>query len=214
MPLGICMSRPRSWTGSRDRTPSHLRRQPRLHRRRPRDHGRHRARRHRRTQRSVGRQIARPPPRTWIAKHSIVGDVRGRGLMIGLEIVKDQKSARRAGPMRDKIVELAFERGLLILGCGETSIRLARRSSSSRTKPTSRSTSSKSASLSQHNNPLHKRERAATIMVAARFVLPYRVVRRTVCPSTESGETRRGCCSCSSVSQTAWPCKERYSLPR
>ena len=63
--------------------------------------------------------------RTWIAKHPNVGDVRGRGLMIGLEIVKDQKSRTPAGPMRDKIVELAFERGLLILGCGETSIRLS-----------------------------------------------------------------------------------------
>jgi 4-aminobutyrate aminotransferase len=62
--------------------------------------------------------------RPWVAKHPTVGDVRGRGLMIGIEIVKDQKSRTPAGPMRDKIVELAFERGLLILGCGETSIRL------------------------------------------------------------------------------------------
>jgi 4-aminobutyrate aminotransferase len=62
--------------------------------------------------------------RPWVAKHATVGDVRGRGLMIGIEIVKDQKSRTPAGPMRDKIVDLAFERGLLILGCGETSIRL------------------------------------------------------------------------------------------
>jgi 4-aminobutyrate aminotransferase len=45
--------------------------------------------------------------------------------MIGIEIVKDQASRAVAGPWRDRIVELAFERGLLILGCGETSIRLA-----------------------------------------------------------------------------------------
>ena len=63
--------------------------------------------------------------RTWPAKHPIVGDVRGRGLMIGIEIVKDQYSREVAGAWRDRIVELAFERGLLILGCGETSIRLA-----------------------------------------------------------------------------------------
>jgi 4-aminobutyrate aminotransferase len=63
--------------------------------------------------------------RDWPAKHSIVGDVRGRGLMIGIEIVKDQQTREAAGPLRDHIVELAFERGLLILGCGETSIRLA-----------------------------------------------------------------------------------------
>jgi 4-aminobutyrate aminotransferase len=63
--------------------------------------------------------------RDWPAKHPIVGDVRGRGLMIGIEIVKNQASRDAAGLWRDRIVELAFERGLLILGCGETSIRLA-----------------------------------------------------------------------------------------
>jgi 4-aminobutyrate aminotransferase len=63
--------------------------------------------------------------RDWPAKHPIVGEVRGRGLMIGIEIVKDQASRAIAGPLRDRIVELAFARGLLILGCGETSIRLA-----------------------------------------------------------------------------------------
>ncbi len=63
--------------------------------------------------------------KTWVARHPIVGDVRGRGLMIGIEIVKDQQTREVAGAWRDRIVELAFERGLLILGCGETSIRLA-----------------------------------------------------------------------------------------
>jgi 4-aminobutyrate aminotransferase len=62
--------------------------------------------------------------RPWVAAHPTVGDVRGLGLMIGIEIVKDQQSRTPVGPTRDKIVELAFERGLLILGCGETSIRL------------------------------------------------------------------------------------------
>jgi 4-aminobutyrate aminotransferase len=63
--------------------------------------------------------------REWPSKHSIVGEVRGRGLMIGVEIVKDQESREVAPALRDRIVELAFERGLLILGCGETSFRLA-----------------------------------------------------------------------------------------
>ncbi len=63
--------------------------------------------------------------RPWREQHRIVGDVRGRGLMIGIEIVKDQATREPAGAWRDRIVELAFERGLLILGCGETSIRLA-----------------------------------------------------------------------------------------
>src|SRR5271154_1496705 len=63
--------------------------------------------------------------RQWPARHPIVGEVRGRGLMIGIEIVKDQTTREVAGQWRDRIVEMAFERGLLILGCGETSIRLA-----------------------------------------------------------------------------------------
>jgi 4-aminobutyrate aminotransferase len=61
----------------------------------------------------------------WPAKHPIVGDVRGRGLMIGIEIVKDQKTRAVAPEWRNRIEEMAFERGPLILGCGETSLRLA-----------------------------------------------------------------------------------------
>ena len=72
----------------------------------------------------IGRQML-DRLHSWPKKHSIVGEVRGRGLMIGIEIVKDQQSREPAGAWRDRIVELAFERGLLILGCGETSIRLA-----------------------------------------------------------------------------------------
>jgi len=63
--------------------------------------------------------------RSWPSKHRTVGEVRGRGLMIGMELVKDQATREVAPEMRDRIVEMAFERGLLILGCGETSIRLA-----------------------------------------------------------------------------------------
>lgn len=61
----------------------------------------------------------------WPKKHPIVGEVRGRGLMIGVEIVKDQQTRETAGEWRDQIATLAYERGLLILGCGETSFRLA-----------------------------------------------------------------------------------------
>ena len=63
--------------------------------------------------------------REWPKKHPIVGEVRGRGLMIGIEIVKDQGSRESASEWRNQIETLAFDRGLLILGCGETSIRLA-----------------------------------------------------------------------------------------
>ena len=47
----------------------------------------------------------------WPARHRIVGDVRGKGLMIGVEIVRDQKTKERAGDLREAIVDLAFEKG-------------------------------------------------------------------------------------------------------
>jgi 4-aminobutyrate aminotransferase len=62
---------------------------------------------------------------SWIAKHPIVGDVRGKGMMLAVEIVKDKQSKAPAASDRDRIVTLAFESGLLLLGCGETSIRLS-----------------------------------------------------------------------------------------
>jgi 4-aminobutyrate aminotransferase len=61
---------------------------------------------------------------TWVAKHEIVGEVRGRGLMIGVEIVENKKTRAMASELRDKIVDLAFERGLLLLGCGANTVRL------------------------------------------------------------------------------------------
>ena len=61
----------------------------------------------------------------WPKKHRIVGDVRGRGLMIGVEIVKDQKTKEYGAELRDKIVERAFERGILFLGCGPSTVRIA-----------------------------------------------------------------------------------------
>jgi 4-aminobutyrate aminotransferase len=63
--------------------------------------------------------------RNWVEKHPMVGDIRGSGLMIGVEIVKDQKSRARAHDERDRIVDLAFERGVLYLGAGENSVRIA-----------------------------------------------------------------------------------------
>jgi len=61
----------------------------------------------------------------WPKKHRIVGDVRGRGLMIGVEIVKDQATREYGASDRDRVVELAFERGILFLGCGPSTIRIA-----------------------------------------------------------------------------------------
>jgi 4-aminobutyrate aminotransferase len=63
--------------------------------------------------------------RTRLASHPRVGDVRGLGLMIGVEIVKDRESREPAPDLREKILEEAFRRGLLLLGCGKSTIRLA-----------------------------------------------------------------------------------------
>jgi 4-aminobutyrate aminotransferase len=61
----------------------------------------------------------------WPVCHKIVGDVRGKGLMIGVEIVRDHKTRERAGDLREAIVNRAFEKGLLLLGAGENTIRVA-----------------------------------------------------------------------------------------
>jgi 4-aminobutyrate aminotransferase len=53
-----------------------------------------------------------------------VGDVRGLGLMIGIELVNDQETKERAPLLRDQILQMCFERGLLVLGAGPNSIRL------------------------------------------------------------------------------------------
>jgi 4-aminobutyrate aminotransferase len=61
----------------------------------------------------------------WPKKHKIVGDVRGRGLMVGVDIVKDQKTREHGAAERDRVVEMAFERGVLFLGCGPSTVRIA-----------------------------------------------------------------------------------------
>jgi len=60
----------------------------------------------------------------WPERHKIVGEVRGKGLMIGIEFVRDQKTKEKAPELRNRIVELAFHRGLLVLGSGDTTLRL------------------------------------------------------------------------------------------
>ena len=59
-----------------------------------------------------------------MGKHRIVGDVRGRGLMIGLELVRDRQTKERATRERDAVVQDCFRRGLLVLGAGQNAIRL------------------------------------------------------------------------------------------
>jgi 4-aminobutyrate aminotransferase len=61
----------------------------------------------------------------WSERFANVGDVRGLGLMIGIEMVRSQRTKERARELRDEVIQLAFERGLLVLGAGENTIRLS-----------------------------------------------------------------------------------------
>jgi 4-aminobutyrate aminotransferase len=61
----------------------------------------------------------------WPNRFKIVGDVRGKGLMVGIEIVRDQRTKEKAPDLRDKVVDSAFRKGLLTLGSGENSIRVS-----------------------------------------------------------------------------------------
>ena len=63
--------------------------------------------------------------RARLSQHAVVGDIRGLGLMVGVEIVADRASRAPAPELRERILERAFERGLLLLGCGKSTIRLA-----------------------------------------------------------------------------------------
>jgi 4-aminobutyrate aminotransferase len=59
----------------------------------------------------------------WTQKFKNVGNVRGRGLMIGIELVKDQKTKEKAPELRNRIIDAAYHKGLLILGSGENTVR-------------------------------------------------------------------------------------------
>jgi 4-aminobutyrate aminotransferase len=52
-----------------------------------------------------------------------IGDVRGKGLMVGVELVKSRETKERAGEWRNSTIQKAFQKGLLLLGCGENTIR-------------------------------------------------------------------------------------------
>ena len=58
-------------------------------------------------------------------KHPLVGEVRGRGLMIGVELVRDRQTKERATTERDAVVTAAFNRGLLVLGAGKNAVRFS-----------------------------------------------------------------------------------------
>ena len=58
-------------------------------------------------------------------KYAVLGDVRGRGLMLGMEFVKDRTSKEPYEELIDRLTERAFRKGLLLLGCGKSTFRLA-----------------------------------------------------------------------------------------
>jgi 4-aminobutyrate aminotransferase len=57
------------------------------------------------------------------SRHPEIGDVRGLGLMVGTEFVRDRHTKEAAPEFRDRVVEEAVRRGLILLGCGRSSIR-------------------------------------------------------------------------------------------
>jgi 4-aminobutyrate aminotransferase len=59
------------------------------------------------------------------SKHDIIGDVRGKGLMIGIELVRNRTTKERAVDERNALVQAAFRRGVLMLGAGKNALRLA-----------------------------------------------------------------------------------------
>jgi 4-aminobutyrate aminotransferase len=59
------------------------------------------------------------------ARHPEIGDVRGRGLFIGMELVKDRASKAPAKDFCDATITRAFHNGALLLSCGASTIRFA-----------------------------------------------------------------------------------------
>ncbi len=58
-------------------------------------------------------------------RHPVIGNVRGKGLMIGVDFIKDPETKTPAKEFRNRVEHNAFLRGLITLGCGESVIRIA-----------------------------------------------------------------------------------------
>ena len=74
--------------------------------------------------RARGEQLA-AGLKTLAAKHGCIGDVRGVGLMQGIEFVTDRESREPAGELAHRLEQLAFGKGLLVLAAGKNALRLA-----------------------------------------------------------------------------------------
>jgi 4-aminobutyrate aminotransferase len=57
------------------------------------------------------------------ARYPEIGDVRGLGLMMAMDLVRTAERRTPDPPLRDEVVQAAFRQGLLLLGCGESAIR-------------------------------------------------------------------------------------------
>jgi 4-aminobutyrate aminotransferase len=58
-------------------------------------------------------------------RHQVIGDVRGRGLMVGMELVKDRATREPHPEASRRVIDTAFQQGLLLLGCGKSVVRVA-----------------------------------------------------------------------------------------
>jgi 4-aminobutyrate aminotransferase len=58
-----------------------------------------------------------------MGKYDIIGDTRGLGMMLAHEFVQDRKTKKHASKSRDKIADMAFKKGLMLLPCGKSVIR-------------------------------------------------------------------------------------------
>jgi 4-aminobutyrate aminotransferase len=56
-------------------------------------------------------------------RHESIGDVRGKGLVVGVELVEDRETKEPATQLRKDVIDRAFRKGLLILGCGPSTVR-------------------------------------------------------------------------------------------
>ncbi len=63
--------------------------------------------------------------RALMEKHACIGEVRGLGLMLAVDLVKNRESREPDAELLEKVLHAAFEKGVAFLGCGESSVRIA-----------------------------------------------------------------------------------------
>ena len=59
------------------------------------------------------------------SRHPLIGDVRGKGLLLAIELVRDRATKEPAPEECEALVQTCYHKGLLLLRCGETSVRLS-----------------------------------------------------------------------------------------